>query len=74
LIARLENLNDIAGGIGNFLNIDGFNLHLSNIGESKWYKEIYKEFRRIYKPSQEELDHIYNSRFMNYFYGDRTQF
>jgi len=69
LIIRLENLNKLEKEIGRFLGIQNFELCNNNIAAHKWYKKLYQKFKKTYEPTQQELDHIYNSKFMNYFYG-----
>ncbi|MFW8601260.1 putative capsular polysaccharide synthesis family protein [Desulfobacterota bacterium M19] len=68
IIIRLENLNDLEAELGFFLGIRKFRLINNNIAEHKWYNKIYKQFKIMYKPTREELNHIYNSKFMKYFY------
>ena len=68
LIIRLENLNNLEAELGFFLGIKKFRLIVDNVAKHKWYNEIYKQFKEIYKPTGEELSHIYGSKFMKYFY------
>ena len=69
IILRLENLNEQKGILGDFLGIDDFQLMNENIASEKWYNPIYKRFKEVYKPTKQELEAIYNSRFMKYFYS-----
>ncbi len=69
IILRLENLNEQKGILGDFLGIDDFQLMNENIASEKWYNPIYKRFKEGYKPTKQELEAIYNSRFMKYFYS-----
>lgn len=69
IIVRLEDLNDKKNIIGDFLGIDDLHLIPDNVSTEKWYNPIYKLFKERYKPSSIELECIYNSRFMKYFYS-----
>lgn len=74
LIIRLEDLNCLTTEIGDFLGVKNFTLCQANISANKWYKEIYQQFKKRYKPTDRELDHIYKSKFMNYFYGSEPKY
>lgn len=69
IILRLEDLNVRGKELGNFLGIEGFQLTWGNAPEGKWYEPIYKRFKERYRPTAQELEAIYNSRFMRYFYS-----
>ena len=69
VIVRLEDLNRREKELGAFLGIDGFRLLSRNRAEEKWYQPIYTRFKERYKPSTDELEAIYSSRFMQYFYS-----
>lgn len=70
MILRLEDLNAREKELGDFLGIENFQLVLGNTPEGKWYESTYKRFKGRYKPTAKELEAIYNSRFMRYFYSD----
>ncbi len=69
MIIRVEDLNNLTEEIGSFMGLDKFELRPANIAKEKWYSDIYRKFKERYSPSRQEIEHIYNSRFMNYFYG-----
>ncbi len=69
MIIRLEDLNNLEQKIGNFLKIDNFRLIKENVSSQKWYSPIYKKFLANYKPQQRDLEKLYNSQFMKYFYS-----
>jgi len=61
-------LNTLENELAEFLEVDEFKLLSKNIGEEKWYRKHYKEFREKYKPTQEMLDQLYKSKTINYFF------
>ncbi|MDA8159249.1 MAG: hypothetical protein M0T76_00775 [Desulfobacteraceae bacterium] len=69
IIIRLENLDEVAGELGKFMGLDDFKLRHDNLASYKWYQPIYKKFNSRYKPTVAELQSIYGSKFMNYFYS-----
>lgn len=69
IIIRLENLNDQVNTLGEFLGIDDLQIVSRNVATDKWYNSIYQRFKQRYKPTPEELESIYTSRFMMYFYS-----
>lgn len=69
MVMRLENLNDQVDVMGDFLGIDGLHFISKNVAAEKWYNPMYKRFKERYKPTPLELEAIYNSRFMRYFYS-----
>lgn len=69
IIIRLENLDNVAVELGKFMGLDDFKLRHDNLASDKWYQPIYKKFNSRYKPTVAELQSIYGSKFMNYFYS-----
>lgn len=69
IIIRLENLNEQVNVLGEFLGIDDLHLISKNVASEKWYNPIYQRFKERYKPTAQELESIYDSRFMRYFYS-----
>ncbi|MDA8418945.1 MAG: hypothetical protein M0Z90_07935 [Desulfobacteraceae bacterium] len=69
IIIRLEDLDEVAGELGKFMGLDDFKLRHDNLASNKWYQPIYKKFNSRYKPTASELQSIYGSKFMNYFYS-----
>jgi len=69
IIIRLEDLNESEQAIGEFLGIDNFRLLKDNLSKDKWYKPIYEKFLSRYTPPREEINKIYLSKFMQYFYS-----
>lgn len=69
IILRLEDLATLSEELGKFLGINNFEIMQTNVAKDKWYKEIYAQFLRGYNPSKTELDKIYQSKFMTYFYS-----
>ncbi len=70
LLIRLEDLDIHAEqAIEEFLGIPDFKLKRSNVGAEKWYKDIYREFLSKITLSDEYIDQIYNSKFVQHFYS-----
>lgn len=69
IIIRLENLNESEEEIGNFLGITNFKLIKNNLSNDKWYKHIYEKFLSRYTPPAKEINRLYQSKFMQYFYS-----
>ena len=57
--------------LGNFLNIGKLELVSSNVGTDKWYSEMYKRFKRNFKPTEEYLNIMYDSKYIKHFYTDK---
>lgn len=69
IILRLEDLAAQKNTLGEFLGIENLHLVSKNVADKKWYQPIYKKFKERYKPTLDELEAVYNSRFMKYFYS-----
>ena len=70
LLIRLEDLDIHAEqAIEEFLGIPDIKLKRSNVGADKWYKDIYREFLSKITLSDEYIDQIYNSKFVQHFYS-----
>lgn len=63
-------INHLETELGDFLELDNFKLNNSNIGDKKWYKDLYIEFKERYKPTTKMLDTLYDSNTINHFYND----
>ncbi|WP_417558838.1 putative capsular polysaccharide synthesis family protein [Mesoflavibacter zeaxanthinifaciens] len=63
-------INHLETELGDFLELDDFKLNNSNIGDKKWYKDLYIEFKERYKPTTKMLDTLYGSNTINHFYND----
>lgn len=70
LLLKMEDLNRCESVIGNFLDIDKFKLKRSNSSAQKWYADIYKNFKKKFNPTEEYINRMYNSKYMNHFYTD----
>ena len=69
IILQLEKLNEHVEVLERFLGIENLELVSDNISTEKWYNKIYQKFKNRYKPTNYEIESIYNSRFMKYFYS-----
>lgn len=70
LIIRSEYLDDCSLAIKDFLELDDFELSSKNVGEKKWYGEIYHNFLDRIKGNVREdfIDSLYYSKYMQHFY------
>ncbi len=69
LLIRLEDLNRCASAAFKALmNIDDFVLLDKNVGDSKDYADLYKDFKEHIHLPDSYLDKLYKSKFSNHFY------
>lgn len=71
LAIRAENLNDCEKIIGNFVEVDNFNLISTNYSKHRWHAEIYKKFKEEYIPSKELIDTFIKSKYVRHFYTEK---
>lgn len=65
-------ISSLEGELASFLEIEEFKLISENVAENKWYKDLYKEFKKKYKPSEEMLETLYSSKTINHFFSPKT--
>jgi hypothetical protein len=71
LFIRLRDLNHCASqAIGEFLNLDSFELVNANLGEDKAYVDVYRAFKSQITFPESYLDRIYLSSFVKHFYSE----
>lgn len=68
LVLQMEKLNSSAKIIGDFVGVANFQLDNYNRSQAKWYSDLYGRFLKEYRPSQDYMDLMYNSRYMQHFY------
>ena len=69
LILRLEDAQDVVETALNlFLGVAFSNFSKVNVGESKSYSPVYKEFKNSLKLSPEKIKKIYSSKYAQHFY------
>ncbi|GGF26143.1 hypothetical protein GCM10010954_26410 [Halobacillus andaensis] len=68
LLLKMEKLNDSEEVIRDFLEMEEFTLKNENMGDKKWYQSVYREFKQNIEPSEEYLDDLYRSKYMDHFY------
>ncbi len=69
LLMRLEDLNRVAGAaMDEFFHIPNFQLTNKNVGEQKFYRELYREFLDALKLPSAYVDKWHNSRYAKHFY------
>ncbi|GAB4523062.1 MAG: hypothetical protein Tsb0014_00230 [Pleurocapsa sp.] len=73
LVIRLEDLNRSGGqALANFLNLTNpVPIISSNIGNTKRYKNTYKQVKQNISISQEICNKIYNSKYATHFYSQQ---
>ncbi len=69
LILKLEKLNSLEGVIKNFLNLKSFCILSANVSKNYWYADLYKDFKKVFRPSQKYLDQMYQSQYCQHFYS-----
>lgn len=69
LLVKCEALKDISSELGHFLEVPIFNLINCNIGENKWYSELYQHFLKIY--SFEKLFFLYDTPLYKTLYSSK---
>jgi len=70
LLIRLENLNECAErAMHEFLGLENFVLHNTNVGTEKDYADLYRAFREQLLP-MEYVQSIYNTQFARHFYTE----
>lgn len=68
LLMRLENLDSVGSkALEEFLGIHGIEIIKDNVAETKDYRDIYHEFRKMPLPVS-FIDEMYNTHFMKHFY------
>jgi hypothetical protein len=68
---QTEKLNDNWDVLRRFLGLSTFAMTVTNEGSRKWYADIYRDFKRLYRPSQEELTLCYDNPIMRHFYSEQ---
>jgi len=68
LVCTTSKINTLEKEFAQFLELDEFKLINKNVGNNKWYRDLYKEFKDKYKPSEEILSKLYESKTINHFY------
>lgn len=69
VIIRLEDLNRVvAPAMDEMLHIPDFQLVNTNVGEQKWYANLYKEFLQVLRLPPEYVNEIHGSKYAQYFY------
>lgn len=74
LLMKMEKINELEGIIGDFLEIDSFELRNSNIGGHKSYRYALQSFKDSFAISQKTLKRIYEeNKFVKYFYTEQER-
>ena len=70
LLIRLENLNECAKrAIHEYLGLENFSLHSTNLAAEKEYAALYRAFKELPLPV-EYVDGMYKTQFTRHFYSD----
>ncbi|UOQ87008.1 putative capsular polysaccharide synthesis family protein [Gracilibacillus salinarum] len=70
MVIKMEKLNDLEVKIQQFLDMPNFKLNKANIGDNKWYSDLYKRFKKVFIPSEDYIEKLYNTKYMNHFYTE----
>ena len=69
-IYQFEKLKKLESEIGNFLNIEDFQLSNSNSAEDKWLNGLYLEFKENITFPKGYVDMLYDSNYCKHFYSN----
>ena len=72
-ILKVESLNSTLGTLGKWLGEPDLALHDENIGQAKWYGELYREFLQRFTPDEHEIEAYYQCRIARHFYSDEER-
>jgi len=71
LLIKLEKLKECAApAVKEYLGIENFILIDTNVGESKEYRDLYRDFTNSIRLPPSYLDQMYESRVVRHFYSD----
>ena len=74
LLMKMEKLNDLEKVIGEFLDIDSFQVRNANLGKQKTYRFALKEYKKTFSLSEKELENLYRkSDYMKHFYSEQER-
>lgn len=74
LLMKMEKLNDLEAVIGEFLNIENFNLDNENVGSEKPYRFAYRDYKANFKLPKEVLDNVYvKNEHTKHFYSEQER-
>lgn len=69
LVLKMEQLNENIEVIGEFIGDDHFEIVRDNMGSEKWYADLYRTFKKNFRPKEDYVDALYQSRYMKHFYS-----
>lgn len=69
-LCTTNNINNLESELGEFLEIPDFKIHNDNVGDQKWYKDLYAEFKKNYQPSKEMVNSLYDSATIHHFFSN----
>lgn len=71
LLMKMERLNNLLPVIGEFLEIEDFQLCKANIGKDKPYRFAYEKYKQKFTLSSEKIEYIFReNEFVRHFYTD----
>jgi hypothetical protein len=56
--------------IENFVGIKGITLNNKNEASEKWYSDLYSDYKEVFSAEEKEINEIYNSETVRYFYSE----
>jgi hypothetical protein len=68
----MEDLNRVGpGALKEFLGLSGpLELYHSNVGNNKYYYDVYQEFKNTIRIPQWYIDKMYDFKYMRHFYSE----
>ncbi|MDE7430535.1 MAG: hypothetical protein K2N34_01230 [Lachnospiraceae bacterium] len=74
LLLKMEKMNELEDVIGEFLNVDKFQLSKHNIGKDKAYRYALQSYIKDFTIAQENLEEIYKkNEYMKHFYSEEER-
>lgn len=74
LLIKMEKLNELEAVIGEFLDIDGFQILNENIGKRKAYRYALQSYKKNFTISREKLEEIYKkNKYVKHFYSEQER-
>jgi hypothetical protein len=70
LLLTSEKMNNNIELIENFVGIKGITLNNKNEASEKWYSDLYSDYKEVFSAEEKEINEIYNSETVRYFYSE----
>lgn len=68
LLIRMEDLSGMSTVVKDFLGLEDFELKNANVGNQKYYSDLYKKFKKQIKFPEEYIDKLHKDKYSKHFY------